>query len=148
MGLRDIAPVREQVEVPGGAFEVGGLSLEDLARLMKDHVEELKLLVEGNVDFVALLKDSPDFVAAVIACAAGEPDATDNAKALPAGAQLIAVQKIWDLTAVDSAQLGKMLRGLLSGLGSLNSSLESRSVKKPTLPSTPGSKVSSRPRSH
>lgn len=99
------------VETEGGVVEIPlrGLSADALAFLAQDHGEQLgaiySMVVSGNLDatnataaLTALLDEAPIFVATVIAFAAGEPAAIENAAALPLSTQLEALEKIWHLT--------------------------------------------------
>jgi len=120
MSLADLVAIKEKIESPHGDFEVQGLTLEALAGLLKEHTKEIASLFDGKLDFTELLKESPVLVAKLIAYSAGEPEHIDNVKSLPFGVQLIALQKIWELTAVDTAELGNMIRSLTEGMENLD----------------------------
>jgi len=119
MSLADLVVIKEKVETPGGNFEVQGLTLEALAGLLKEHATELSKLFDGELDFAILLKESPELVSKLIAYAAGEPEQLENVKSLPFGVQLIAMKKVWDLTAVDIDELGNLFRNLMEGMETL-----------------------------
>lgn len=131
-GLAGLVPVTGKIVSPHGDFEVQGLSLEGLAGLLTDYAEDMKSLFEGDLDFHKLLVESPDLAAKIIALAAGEPEYEDNVKALPFGVQIIALKKIWDLTAVDIEELGKLLRSLTAGMESLDLAAISQSASTNT----------------
>jgi len=120
MSLADLVAIKEKIESPHGDFEIQGLTLEALAGLMKEHTSELSSMFDGKLDFTELLKESPDLVAKLIAYSAGEPEHVANVKLLPFGVQLIALQRIWKLTAVDTEELGNMLRSLTKGMENLD----------------------------
>jgi len=130
MSLADLVAIRDTVETPGGNFEVQGLTLEALAGLMGEHSEELSSLFDGKLDFAVLIKESPALVSKLIAYAAGEPKEIDKVRALPFGMQLIAMKKIWDLTAVDIDELGNLFRNLMDGMENLTKIPTPESKKK------------------
>ncbi len=119
MSLANLVAITEKIESPHGDFEVRGLTLQALAGLLKDHAEELSKLFDGEIDFQAVVREFPDLVAMLIAQAAGEPEYVDNVKELPFGVQLNAIEKIWNLTAVDVEELGNLIRSLTKGMENL-----------------------------
>lgn len=130
MSLADLVAVKEVVETTGGTFEVQGLTLKALAGLLKDHSEELASLFDGELDFAVLLKECPELVSKCIAYAAGESEQIEKVRCLPFGVQLVAMKKVWDLTAVDTDELGKMVRQLMDGLESLSEKPEIQKLSK------------------
>jgi hypothetical protein len=131
MGVRisEVLPAPVPVDVGDGKyFEVQGLPLKALSRLIQTHQEDFaKLLVmkEGKPDYEALMNTAPDLVADIIAAASGwdnDEQERQAAKNLAASVQLIALQAIWKLTVPDV----KKLQALLSEvMGSLKNNLPS-----------------------
>lgn len=119
MPLSTIVPPIAVIEYENDSFEVRGLSLSDITRLVKPFQEDFEKLFEGQMDLESLLTDSPELAAHIIAFAAGEPDQVDTVKSLPFGLQLIALEKVWDMTAVDAETVGKVLSNLVSGVNRL-----------------------------
>lgn len=112
MGLAGYQPEVREFPLQGGrhTFSVRGLSLSDLAVLIRTHLPDLEGLFEvfqkgGGLDDVDVLSlatslaaEAPGFTANVIALAAGEVDATNSAAALPFPVQVEALVAIGDLT--------------------------------------------------
>lgn len=111
MGLRDISIPEELVKVSGGeVFAVRGLCLDDISYLMRRHGPHIKKLfedftqkgevtVEGVAAFaMPILQSAPEIAAELIACAAGERDATSITARLPVPVQLDALEKLALLT--------------------------------------------------
>ena len=116
MGLRDYEPVREEIMHRGQPLmSVRGLSLDDLGRLLKKFMPEIRQvlqLAKGASEEIFLTLQSDDFVvrvvsevpsaaASVIAAASDEPDAADAAARLPASLQVAALLAIGRLTMED-----------------------------------------------
>src|SRR5580765_8069483 len=77
VSLVDIVPQTRSVAIAGGAIELRGLGLRQIAGLLVRFPELRKLLVEGapELDLDALFLAAPDAVGAIIATAAGQPEA-------------------------------------------------------------------------
>jgi hypothetical protein len=77
VSLVDIVPQTRTVEIAGGEIELRGLGLRQIADLLVRFPELRKLLVEGSpeLDLDALFLAAPDAVGAIIAAAAGQPEA-------------------------------------------------------------------------
>jgi|SRR5580765_2792072 len=77
VSLVDIVPQTRSVAIAGGAIELRGLGLRQIAGLLVRFPELRKLLVEGSpeLDLDALFLAAPDAVGAIIAASAGQPEA-------------------------------------------------------------------------
>jgi hypothetical protein len=77
VSLVDIVPQTRTVTIAGGDIELRGLGLRQIAGLLVRFPELRKLLVEGapELDLDALFLAAPDAVGAIIAAAAGQPEA-------------------------------------------------------------------------
>src|SRR5580765_1665217 len=77
VSLVDIVPQTRSVAIAGGAIELRGLGLRQIAGLLVRYPELRKLLVEGSpeLDLDALFLAAPDAVGAIIAASAGQPEA-------------------------------------------------------------------------
>jgi hypothetical protein len=126
MPLAGYQPEHRNVLLGGGnSFAVRGLSLNDVAVLIRTHfpdVEALFDLFDGVEDMQAeqmqalalsLLSNAPGFVANVIALAAGEGDASD-AERLPAPVQVQALFDIGELTFTEVGGVKKSLETIAS----------------------------------
>lgn len=126
MGLRSVLNVGRTIVVRGQEIKINGVTLSQLAQLVKDHSDTLNnLFREGATDFSAVYKDSPVFVASIIAYGTGTPQAeleeevrfiNDNLSFVD---QLQLVEAIWDETVPDGEALKKLLGRLdatLTGL--------------------------------
>lgn len=127
MGLTLQLLARETVEAARGqSFEVRGLSLPDMTRLVRHHGGALQLLIdrfaEGNLaagleDITALgsalMNAAPEAAAEAIALAAGdgfpEPVEIEIARQLPASVQLEALEKIGRLSFTAEGGPGKFV---------------------------------------
>ena len=112
----------------GNHFKVRGLSLTDIAVLVREHFPDLDAIVdlfngveEMTTDqfqplALSVISQAPGFVANVIALAAGEGDATDAAK-LPGPVQVKALLEIGTLTFADVGGPKKAVEMIASLLG-------------------------------
>ena len=118
MALRDIVIEKETVKVGKVDFQVTGLTLNHLATLVESHAHLLDKMFSGKMDANDLVSISPDLAAKIIAMAADDyPDGYEVALHLPLTAQLLALEKIWNLTVPDPDTLKKLwdrLGGLLA----------------------------------
>ena len=80
VSLIDIVPQTRTVQIAAGEIELRGLALRHIADLLVRFPELRKLFVESApaVDVDTLLVGAPDAVGAIIAHAAGQPDAADT----------------------------------------------------------------------
>jgi hypothetical protein len=123
MSLRDLVDRKSRIAGPGDtSFDVRGLSLEDLVLLLENHSEALARIFAGTggTDFEELLKEFPQFVAALIAYAADEPELENQVRKLPVGVQLRALEEVWELSSLDVETVGKLAVNLLNSIGRLN----------------------------
>jgi len=119
MSLRDLVLLDAKVALPGGGLlTVHGLTLNEVAVLMKDHLDVLDLLFTGAVSLTDLLADFPEFCAKIISMGhsgvAEYEEDMDTARKLPFGVQLLAMEAIWDLSVPSGEVLGKLLGRLES----------------------------------
>lgn len=112
MSLAAFKPETRQVKGKNYDLTVRGLSMTDVASLLRTHLEDLDHVFElyeqqgadsmGTVALsrfaLALIKDSPGLVAHAIALACDEPDQVENAARLPFPAQIAALKDIGTLT--------------------------------------------------
>lgn len=79
VSLVDIVPQTRTVPITGGELELRGLSLRQIAELLLRFPSLRNLFVEGapELDVETLLLMAPDAIGAIIAEAAGQPDAVD-----------------------------------------------------------------------
>lgn len=127
MSLADYEPIRAEVGFKGGSLSVRGLALDDVAVLMRTHLDDLNPLVDlytkevkTDVDVAAmsqyiigLVKEAPGLVANLIAIACDEPDAVDNARKLPMPTQVKALKMIGALTFEEAGGPKKFIESLV-----------------------------------
>lgn len=137
MSLTDFAPPKTVVHSRGGDVEVRGLTLDDIAVLMRDHLDDVNALVElfernagtptaDNMvsqivtNAVSLIREAPGLVAMMIAMACDEPDAVDNARSMSMSLQVKVIKAIAELTFEEAGgpknfieSLMMLLRGML-----------------------------------
>ena len=86
VSLVDIVPQTRTVEIAAGALELRGLGLRQISDLLLRFPELRKLWASGApaLEVDALIEAAPDTIGAIIAAAAGQPEAAGNiAEALP-----------------------------------------------------------------
>lgn len=132
MPLAGFQPETRKVSTGGGnSFDVKGLSLNEIAVLIREHFPDLDAIVDlfQGVNLkdddqlrpllLSVVSQAPGFAANVIALAAGEGSASDAEK-LPGPVQVKALLDIGELTFADVGGVGKaweMIAGLLSKTG-------------------------------
>ena len=100
VSLTDIVPQTREVETVHGTVTLRGLGLRHIADLFLRFSELRKFFSPGalEIDVAVLLSEAPDAIAAIIAEAAGQPDAAERiAEAFSpddAAACLLAVQEL------------------------------------------------------
>lgn len=117
--LKSIVARKETIVVGDDSFEVKGLTIEGVANLLKVNASIVNDLFNGNLSLDGVLKSAPAFAAVIIATAAGEPDAVENAAQLPAGTQIEALEAIWNMT-LPNEEVLKKLMARLQNLGLAN----------------------------
>lgn len=127
MALTDYVPETRQIPLGNTAFEVRGLTLEDMAILIRTHLPHLEAVVDlikhndkiepSNVqDLIAsMVSQAPGLAANIIALAAGETNAQATAARLPALKQIEALQGVFELTFSEVGSVKKVF-DLLLGL--------------------------------
>lgn len=135
MGLQNYKPATAEVPFPGGSFAVRGLSLDDIASLMRVHYSPLSALFDRYVaeSTVAVIEESaigdmlglndvrgvvmetlthtPGLIADVIAQAAdviGTKEA-HTVRLLPMGCQVEAIERIVQLTLEAEGGMEKLM---------------------------------------
>ena len=100
VSLTDIIPQTREVETAHGTVTLRGLGLRHIAELFLQFPEVRKFFSPGgpDIDVAVLLAEAPDAIAAIIAEAAGQPQAAERiAEAFSpddAAACLLAVQEM------------------------------------------------------
>lgn len=121
MPLAGYQPEQRTIELArGNSFQVKGLSLNDIAVLIREHFPDLDaiaVLIDHGIEQVSrdqvqsfatmLVSQAPGLVANMISLAAGEGDASDAEK-LPAPVQVRALVEIGELT---FAEVGGIKKG-------------------------------------
>jgi len=121
MSLASLTAKSEKVTVGADSFTVHPLTVDNLATLISSHKESLNALFSGEMEVPAMVVEAPSFVAAIIAVSTHEEGdlevLTENARALPLSAQVIALDKIWGLTVYDPKEFMAVVKNLLSLTG-------------------------------
>ena len=140
MGLTNYKPVRHEIVLQDNEpLSIRGLSLEDISALVQHHLPDIEALFElfertGSLNddegfrniVLAAVNEAPGFVANLIAMAADEPDAAQNAQQLPGPVQVQALLMIGDLTFKD-------VGGIKKGMGDIAALLSRLKVEKTSL---------------
>ena len=118
--ISQLLPPPKTVSTGVGEFEVNGLTLPQVTKLISRHKTEFaRLLVmgaDGQPNYAEIVDVAPQMVSEIIAMAAGVADEFDEVQAigqLPAGVQLIALSEIWRLTVVDPKNFQALLQTLI-----------------------------------
>jgi len=129
MPLSESKPKTRKVEFPGGSTEIRGISLSDVAMLIDSHEGVINSIVQkirvgffenDAVDDEAMsqlmidtalevIRESPIFVANLIAICADEPDQIEVAMKLPLNTTIEAVIAIGEISFTDLASIKKFI---------------------------------------
>lgn len=124
----------EIVKVGAQSFEVHGLALAHITRIVREHRSVCSELytkaiggeLTGSVEEIALsmADDFAPLAAITIACATGNPKSAEKAALLPLSVQVDALEKIVNLTLVAEGGLEKLMEIVvraMAGAASLTS---------------------------
>lgn len=128
MSLANFVPDTVKVPHKKGDFEVRGLTLVDVAFLMREHLDDLEALIpvltnasishDMGVSLLikngaALIREAPGLVATAIAIACDEPDSVDQARRLSMPMQLNILKAMAKLTFDEAGGPKNFLESLL-----------------------------------
>lgn len=144
MLLKELVIESREVALPGGqSLTVHGLTLEDITNLLGAFKNEISQIFNGGMDVPDMTSRAPLFTATLIAVGAGEPDAVEQARKLPLGTQMIALEEIWNLTLPDDDALGKLMARIEKLVSpSLQGAKVSGSKSQPSETQTSGNTIS------
>lgn len=149
MDLAGYQQPRDKVEFTGGSLDLRGLSLNDFSQLLRFYKDDLESLFDiyenvnpGETDLTAagvakfaikIISDAPGLVGNVIAmsCDQTSPEAIKGAMALPPHIQLLAIQKIGELTFSEVGGVKKFVDLILSLWANVKDNDEKKSESKP-----------------
>lgn len=100
-GLRDIAPIKETVDVNGTAVDVVGVSAEGLVYLLNSFPEIRMAMTSKKVDPARWMQLGGKIIAAIIAAGTGnpgDPECEAIAASMPVSVQMEFIEKIMKLT--------------------------------------------------
>jgi DNA-binding transcriptional regulator PaaX len=125
--LKDIVVQTETISLPDGqSFEVQGLTLNNLGKLISEYREPLEALMESKLDLTNVAEQYPEFMAKVVALSANEPDQWEKIASFPFTLQLLAFEKCWDLTIPDYDALKKLIERIQGLIPKLQGKLDSQ----------------------
>lgn len=150
MSLSDYTVPTAVVALSGGQVEVRGLSLEDLAILLRNHMGDLDKLiltfaheVRSDVAISALvqhavpvIREAPGLVSNLIALAADAPDEVDKVRRMSLAAKQKIIEKIAELTFEEAGGAKKFFASLSVMMTGLSRPEGRPSIDSPT--SQPG----------
>lgn len=159
MSLAEFEPASEKVVIgKGKTLTVHGLTLPDLSLLVRAYYSHLGTLFDrylqnsaddifgtSNLDqfLMSVVQDTPEIAALIIALAAKEPDARDNAQMIPFPAQIAALVTIFKLTFEEVGgpkKFGETLQTLIVPLLPPDAAARigewSRNLRAPSIPRT------------
>ena len=123
VSLVDIVPQRRTVRINGGSeVELRGLGLRQIASLLLRFPELRKLFATNApaIDFETVVIAAPDAISAIIATAAGQPQAAGNVDAMSIDDVLECLIAIRELTLPGGADPFAEKLGRLLGVGVLD----------------------------
>ncbi len=141
VSLLDIVPQTTTVEIAAGPLELRGLGLRHIAGLLLRFPELRKLITPGapDIDVEALIAQAPDAVAAIVAEAAGQPEAADRiAETLSLGDLAECLEAVLVLTMPSGMDPLERLARVLNGSGGASLSVPNgrdRATNTPLPPS-------------
>lgn len=124
MALSDIVIPTQTLEYRGTKFTVHGVTANDVMRMLfeaerdvsraLDALDKIKSGDEADAKetIVALLRETPELVARIIASAADEPDAWQTVLRLPVSVQAEALAAVWTLTFEEPDSVKKFVASL------------------------------------
>lgn len=125
--LETLVHPTEAVDYGDQRFEVRGLSLADITRIVREHrgvcadlyTQAVAGKLTGSVEEIALsmLDDFVPLAALVIACGTGSPKSAAKAAQLPLSVQIDAIEKICRLTLIAHGGLGKLVEIVIRATG-------------------------------
>lgn len=125
--LKDIVVQTEKISLPNGqSFEVQGLTLNNLGKLIAEYKEPLEALMEGKLALENIAETYPEFMAKVISLSANEPEEWEKINSFPFPTQLLAFEKCWDLTIPDYEALKKLIERIQGIIPKLQGKLDSK----------------------
>lgn len=111
----DLLPQPVEVQVSEGkSFQVKGVTLEDLSKLIATYRDDFLMLLYssragGEPDYAQVILAAPNMVADLISMASGSPEDREEAKTLPFAVQLTALADIWRLSVPDPKKFQSLL---------------------------------------
>lgn len=125
--LKDIVVQTETISLPNDqSFEVQGLTLSNLGKLIAEYKEPLEALLDAKLDLTNIADQYPEFMAKVISLSANEPDQWEKIQTFPFPTQLLAFEKCWDLTIPDYDALKKLIERIQGLIPKLQGKLDSK----------------------
>ena len=125
--LKDIVVQTETISLPNDqSFEVQGLTLANLGKLIAEYKEPLEKLLDAKLDLTDIADQYPEFMCKVIALSANEPDQWEKISKFPFPTQLLAFEKCWDLTIPDYDALKKLIERIQGLIPKLQGKLDSQ----------------------
>lgn len=123
MSLADYQPLRRSIPIRGGEISVRGLSLDDVAALMHDHLADLDSLFNmyqesaesalASASFIVkVAREAPALVGLGIALAADEPTMAAKARQLSLPIQIEIIKVILELTFEEAGGARKFFESL------------------------------------
>ncbi len=146
MALRNYRQKTDTFHAGGADVTIHGLTLNEATLLVDAYWPHLKAVYDfyGSTDSTASVDErvsqtilecvriAPELAASIIAIAAGEPDATAEAKSLPFTVTIDALVKIVTLTMVEAGGLGNFLAVLRRAVDSAKTALPATAAPQPS----------------
>jgi hypothetical protein len=144
MGLKNLVIPETTIRYGEEDITVTGLDMEGIVILLQEDEETFRSLFEmDDLTLMKLIKIAPNFVAKMIATAAGEPNEVAQVKKLPLGIQLKLLEAVWELTVLDMDELGKVMGYLAEAVQGIRGGLVSETETNATTDPQPDPQMSS-----
>jgi len=116
MSLSALTIASKDIPVGDVSIKVHALTIKDLSALVQSHGEVIGNLFQGEFDIITLLQEAPEVAATITALATKEvgDNLEEIALAMPMGAQIMALEAIWEMTVTDPKELMAVIKRLLS----------------------------------
>lgn len=130
--ISDLLPEAVSIPVGRGSLSIRPLDLQSVTQLIQEYRAPILELIDsarsGDPDYMALVAQSPDLAATIIALAADAVGQEDDIKKLPATSQVQALLAIWEVSVPDP-------KGFMDSLTVVFQNLKAESTNLATLKS-------------
>lgn len=137
--LSEILPITDVLEVSTDVgVTLSPLNLEQIISLFWQFQDQFIALYaeaqKAEPNYASLVVTAPVLVATAIAMSAGDTDAIESVRKFPATTQIVALAKVWKLSAPDPKKLSEALREITGQIKKAGEDIAASSLSKNTTP--------------